>query len=477
MGFYFSLIYVEYYKIADKLHLSNFARAGGGGSGSSGGGDGIFILLGFLPMQFFGGWCRKRFSRDPTKKTTLIIAGWSVAILYSVLWVILSRSFVGFGMVVAILFGMASGLYGLFGKLKQSKKLKSNLAKAQAQDSTWNEESIVSHAKDIFMRFQQDWSNLNAEAMKAYQTPQYQYHNALMIYALQLSNRKNAISDIIILKTIILDVQDDINNNNDTLIVGIEAVAKDTIVDTASGKELYKTNAPFEEFWKFKRSGNTWLLDGIQQATEAKWTHNTELENFASSHGYYYSADWGWLLLPQRGQLFSKGKFGVADINNHVIGLYNNKLLVQIYSYISATNQNSVSVNNLTRPVVVGRNLASSYLIAQTNLPKSYGNIVVKRRKFFNLFNGVRGLKKVSTEWGDFNKKYDVYATSPEQATSLELLNPKYMEQLEAVPFEVSIEVVDNVVYLYSKEKNAVGAQAYETMLSLLNAAFKEMRM
>ncbi|MGH7241787.1 MAG: DUF3137 domain-containing protein, partial [Candidatus Saccharimonadales bacterium] len=85
--------------------------------------------------------------------------------------------------------------------------------------------------------------------------------------------------------------------------------------------------------------------------------------------------------------------------------------------------------------------------------------------------------REVSTEWPDFNKKYQVYATSPEQATSLELLNPKYMEQLEAVPFEVNIEVVDNVVYLYAAEGSVVQPEHYQTMLDLLQLAFKEMRL
>lgn len=95
----------------------------------------------------------------------------------------------------------------------------------------------------------------------------------------------------------------------------------------------------------------------------------------------------------------------------------------------------------------------------------------------------IKDLNKLSTEWGDFNKKYDVFASNAEQATSFELLNPTFMEKLEAVPFEVNIEVVDNVVYLYADEAeskvttSAYDAQRYEVMLGLLKDAFKEMRM
>ena len=69
-----------------------------------------------------------------------------------------------------------------------------------------------------------------------------------------------------------------------------------------------------------------------------------------------------------------------------------------------------------------------------------------------------------------------MFASGYEQATSFELLNPTYMEQLEALPFEVNIEVVDNVVYLYTDERGSDGA-TYETMLDLLEKAFKEMRL
>jgi len=47
------------------------------------------------------------------------------------------------------------------------------------------------------------------------------------------------------------------------------------------------------------------------------------------------------------------------------------------------------------------------------------------------------------------------------------------MEKLFALPFKVSIEVVDNVVYLYTKDKNA----NYATMYALLKDAFEEMKL
>ena len=118
------------------------------------------------------------------------------------------------------------------------------------------------------------------------------------------------------------------------------------------------------------------------------------------------------------------------------------------------------------------------FLIVQTSLPKSYGNIVVRQNKMMQL--GIRGLEKVSMEWGQFNSRYEVYATSPEQATSFELLNPLYMQKLQALNFEVNMEVVDNILYLYSKIKydaTTSNLTQYQTMLDLLKDAFEQMKM
>ena len=290
-------------------------------------------------------------------------------------------------------------------------------------------------------------------------TPGYQYHNALMVHALMLAGRRNAVNSPTITQAVVTNVYDADNNDDDIAVVGINATANDQLIDTKSNSIIFTDNSPFTEFWRFKRSGDTWLLDGIQQATASIWRDNVELEIFATQNGYYYSQDWGWLLLPRHGQLFGDAKFGTSDVNNHVIGVYNQTLLVQLYTYVP-------------KPDSAGK----SYLIAQASLPKSYGDIIVRRRKGFHPF-GIKGLRQISTEWPDFNKKYQVFATNPEQATSLELLNPKYMEQLEAAPFEVNIEVIDNVVYLYAREGAIINPEHYSTMLGLLQAAFKEMRL
>ena len=82
-------------------------------------------------------------------------------------------------------------------------------------------------------------------------------------------------------------------------------------------------------------------------------------------------------------------------------------------------------------------------------------------------------MTRVSLEGVSFDKDFLVYATDIEKVTSLELLDPTYMEKLLEVDFEVNIEIVDNVLYLYSPDKKA----DFNVLLSLLQKAFEAMKM
>ena len=239
-------------------------------------------------------------------------------------------------------------------------------------------------------------------------------------------------------------------------MVGFTANAADKLENLQTQQNIFTDHSAFTEYWTFRRSGSTWLLDDISQATADMAAYNRHLAELAARNSYYYSVDMGWLFIPERGQLFGRAKFGVSDVNNHVIGLYKESLLVQLYTY---------SAFEKAKPRV----------IAQVNVPKTYGNIVVRRKKGAPRIDK-RGLVRVETEWIQFNQQYEVYATNTEQATSFELLNPTYMEQLAALPFAVSIEVVDNVIYLYTDERGT-DAATYETMLDLVHKAFEEMRL
>lgn len=434
------------------LDLSLFARGGGGGSGGGGGGGGGgLIAVGYLPMHFIGAWLRKHLDAMLAN-----LIAWPICLVFSVFLVAVFR---GFGVVMAggAIAGTGAGLYGWFNKLaKLRKKAKIDMQAAALGDSSWNEADLTENARKTFMQYQYDWS-MNDVSKVTYMTPWYQFHAKLMITALQQIGRQDyvynpAISDITITK-----IDDTTGKDGDAYEVAITAKADDQLYDMTQNKLLFRDTSEFIEFWRFERSNNQWLLAQIRQATENPLAYNQPLADFARERQYCYSPDWGWLLLPQRGQLFGKANFGNSDINNHVIGVYHNTL-IQLYNYI---------------PYKAKENYAN-YLIAQVTVPKTYGNIVVRHKKWGRF--GISGLTKVKMEWGDFNKEFEVFASDLERVTSFELLHPAYMEKLHDLPFEVNIEVVDNVVYLYTAKMKA-SSENYEVLLSILYEAFKQMRM
>ena len=329
---------------------------------------------------------------------------------------------------------------------------------AAATDNVWQQDKLTALASETFIRYQKDWSDFNLDSMKSYMTPAYYQRNLLMMGALKLINRKNQV-DITSTPEVSLDsLEDDANNARDWFKAEISAMANDELTDTRDNTTLFFKSVKAVEQYRFVRSGNDWLFDGIDQLSADASSQNKAIEAFAQKNGYFYSLDWGHLLLPANGQIFSSGSFGVSDINNHVIGLVDDTI-VQLYSYVANPGMSY-----------------DRYIVAQVAVPKSYGNIVVRRRG--SSLGRKRKLKEVKTEWDEFNKKYEVWASTEEQATSFELLNPLFMVNLEALPFEVNIEVVDNVVYLYAKEEASQNnAEYYEQLLVILKAAHKEMRM
>jgi len=399
-----------------------FAIAGGGGSSGGGGGGG--------GSSFHSSGA----------------SGSSLGSADSFIWALVMAA-----VIIAVLAALI-----LPGQAKRRKKLE----EASLKDPTWSD--LPEKSEEIFRRHQIDWQDSNLSSMKKYMTPAYYAHTELMVEALHLLQRQNRVEvmNMGVRKPYVLEMQDSDQNEQDTVSVYIPSYVKDEIYDTEKLKTLYTTKTHVSQIYNFTRSGNDWLISSITQPTARLSSDIESLKLLAKNKGYFYSPDWGYLLIPVRGVLFSGASFGVSDINNHVIGKYED-VLFQVYSFAR-------------RP----RNGLDDYIIAQVAIPKRYGDIVV-RKKRSRLLGGIRGLTRVEMEWGEFNSRYDVFATSPEQATSFELLHPAYMSKLRDLSFEVNIEVVDNVVYLYSPVKNnkTSKSEIYETMLELLEEAFRQMRL
>ncbi|EKE25820.1 MAG: hypothetical protein ACD_5C00027G0001, partial [uncultured bacterium] len=342
---------------------------------------------------------------------------------------------------------------------KRRKKIEAAKAVIEAAaiaDDVWQADLIKKHVRDTFLRFQQDWSNFNTDSMRSYLSDSYFRRMVLELNVLQDEGRRNLMENVSCSGVAILEATDHQDDSNDKFVAEVKGTAKDSLLDERNNKMLYMDTSSFTEYWTFIRSGDDWKLDLIRQQTENKALGEKKIEEFALRNGFFYDPDFGWLMMPNKGVIFKKSNFKISDINNHVIGYFRDKI-VEFFTYIpGSSNNNSYSAN---------------YIVAQTVIPKSYNNILVRRKRM--LFNfGPWGLRRIRTESNEFDNKFCLWADRQDQISSFELLTPNFMERIYDLPFELNIEVVGNFLYFYAKSRKDVD---YDKMLEILSWAFDEM--
>lgn len=265
------------------LIIDIIARAGGGSSSGSGGGGGDGGII-VLPIIYFG-----------------IAMSW---------WI----------------------------RRKRIRKAEARQRQAQANDLTWSNALVKDRATEVFYAFQKDWSDFNTENMKSYLTPRYHEHILLMLDALRQMGRWNEMKHVDLSSVTLFGVEDSEDDERDRFTAEMRASAIDNLVDMRTGKRLQGEASCFEELWHFEREGTQWNLDSISQVNRdglvVKYEPKVDKKylDFAKQNGFFYNADFGWLLMPLHGVLFSEASYGMSDINHHVIGLYRN-VVVQFYEH------------------------------------------------------------------------------------------------------------------------------------------------
>ena len=167
----------------------------------------------------------------------------------------------------------------------------------------------------------------------------------------------------------------------------------------------------------------------------------------------------------------------IADINNHVIGKWGLKSANASAEQTSATPVDSgILIQLYTYAPTPNQSTSSYYIVGQINVPKDYLGVIVKSRKFKSGVRPDKSYENYEMEWGEFNGRYEVYAASRDALPAFELLNPKFMEFLYNKNPSYSLEVVDNVIYIYASIKN-ITEKDYEDMLEVLQKAYDELKM
>jgi hypothetical protein len=408
-----------------------YARGGGGGSGSGGGGDG--------------------------------------------------------GGIIGLIFMIILIIYALYRRRKKIQQAEAVITQAEQLDGAWDEDLIKRRVSEVFLAFEKDWADFNIDNMKSYLTDSYLKRVVLELNVLKNMHRRNGMENLTLKNIAILEASDSMDNNQDYFTAEVTAKADDKLIDEKNGEELYVDKNSFTEYWKFVRSSDVWKLALISQATEEAGLREKDIVDFAERNNFFYDADFGWLMMPNRGAIFRKTNFKRSDINNHVIGYFREKI-VEFYTYIpTVSNNNSAGTFKWgSGEVAFGTSAffsagssnsynfnSPNYVVAQAILPINHYDILLRKKRW--LFNfAPRGLRRIETESMDFNKKFCLWSDPNDQATSFELLTPNFMEKIYALPFELNIEVVDSILYFYAKSRKDMN---YDTLLEIMSWAFDEMKM
>ena len=321
-------------------HGTVFARGGGGGSGGGGSfssGDGSALNTPISDGTCFSGTRSNKEQgcslTDPTNQ------------------------FIFFGVIIFVFIFLLYIKYVGYKKRKETQ-----------------EPIFAAKTEEIYFQFQKAWSEFDVTTLQKITSTRFYNQLVLELAVLKNEKRENKITDV---KLISVYVDKTKYLSTDAIAVyKVEVVGKahDVLYDTELQKELYSDNATFTEYWTVIQENGEWRLDIIDQATVSYQTVDSKITEFALKNGFFYNPDFGWLMIPNRGDLFSQASFKTSDVNNHVIGVYKNKI-VEFYS-------------------IVFKEKGDRYFIGQAILPKSYNRIVIRRKSQFSLIDwGVSGLR------------------------------------------------------------------------------------
>lgn len=220
-----------------------FARAGGGGGGSGGSGGGSGGSSG-------GSTNNRTPYTSNTRRATPI---------ESILDYILFAAFVSGG---AIIFFVQVRI--------KSTKTKNAMKKLSEINSTWDYKQFRKTAEETFYAVQKAWMERDQDISKSYMSQSLYEQYKTKSEWMKLRHEKNILKKMHIIDILPVKAEDHDGDSDDMIWVYIKARMADYIVDdrTMAVKSGSKFNESFEEYWKFIKENNKWVLGEIRQKNE-----------------------------------------------------------------------------------------------------------------------------------------------------------------------------------------------------------------
>ena len=172
---------------------------------------------------------------------------------------------------------------------KKRKAAEALLQKASAKDPVWEESHLEAVVRTRFLEIQHAWCDQDLDALKQRLCPDLLAQWTAQIKMQQSAGQSDRMDGLTIDSVRMVEVQDYRDNSRDSFSACIDASAMDYTVDsrgnvvesnTSSRRkaaEKEPSTEAFREFWTFRRVGDDWLLERIDQSADWKRTVDAPL--------------------------------------------------------------------------------------------------------------------------------------------------------------------------------------------------------
>jgi hypothetical protein len=195
------------------------------------------------------------------------------------------------------------------------------------------------------------------------------------------------------------------------------------------------------EYWHFKKEGRLWKLDLITQYKGGLNKIQKKVADFAKKHKYYFDTQYALFSLPNACSI----KFNETNVTNYVLGLHND-----IAFEICTIN--------------------SKYLIVQIHMNTPCDHVIVRRNIVFK--NKPDNLELAEIDNWKIAQKYSVYMEPDSPASELSILNSQFLKKFEVLPKDFTVEIMNNVVFCYTKGFRNI---SYQNILEMTKALIEEL--
>ena len=339
-------------------------------------------------------------------------------------------------------------------------KIKKEIKERSQGNTLWNYDLLEEAAHKTLAAYASAVNTGNSNYLTAHATAQYaQYASAMLSY--MKANGLSVKSERKIWRFNIKEMSTP-EDANCWFVAEVGVGNKDTLYEYGKEADQYAESiADNREEWQFQLENNQWLLNSrsIEPQYQSK-PIGQSLKVFAARNNYAASG-------------FTENWF--ATRGSWLTPLGNVDVLFSGASAFDPSYNNVMyQVAEINRQETDG--FDGTYLIGHTKLGKQYEKIVVIPKAQLRSGKKLNPKERIALEWPQFNERFVFYAPSTARISALELVNPKFMQELYDMNSLAIVDIVGDRAVVFTKLDNGTLTEKdVSQMQQILQMAEKEL--